>query len=160
MQNIGGCYVEEALEPDRRVTGDRVRELLVRSRLGEVGAADRLFAAFRWLVVVRAQRFLFQNKLKAEGVLFSELVQLEPGIPARLGPLILLGEEGLREAIDRFEINDLSLFGPYISEVIREFISKRQPDDAAGDLGSVREPRQPRPPGGGTTSSPPLEDSA
>jgi hypothetical protein len=102
----------------------------------------------------------FKNKLKAEGVVFSELVQLEPVIPARLGPLILLGEEGLREAINRFEINDLSLFGPYVSEVIRESISKGQPDDAAGDLGGVREPRQPRPPGGGTMSSPPLEDSA
>lgn len=146
-------YLKEALEPPGPPSQTQTQRLLVRAKRGDVAAADRLFLGHRGVVLIRAERFLYEKEMKDEGCSFLEILQLGEGVPSRLGPLILIAEEGLRDAINHSEITNRLNFRRYAGESIDRALSKGIQPGSGGGLAGVREPRRPMPPHDGALES-------
>ena len=89
---------------------------------GDDGARSDLIGACRRLVVSNARRYV-------------------PSHSDDLAPLLALGEEGLRMAIDRFDESKGFAFQSYATWWIQQAITR----GGLGNLGGVREPRSPHP---------------
>ena len=153
-------YWERIERKPRPFTDVRADALIGRARRGDVAAADRLLNEYRGWIYLSAWQYLFDTELRAEGWAYMDLLLLLPDeILPRLAPLIVLGEENLRSAVNRFEPGNRKHFKPYARQVIMNTFFRPTPNGPGGDLGGVREPRRPLPSNGGATVSLLLEDS-
>ncbi|HVX21160.1 MAG TPA: sigma factor [Acidimicrobiales bacterium] len=113
------------------LVGDALVELVRRAHAGDEAAAESIVRAYRRLVVSVAKRYVRPTSPSSNG---------------RLAELIALGEDGLRNAVDRFEPAKGFRFSTYATWYIRQAITRGMSGAAGPDADGPAGDRHPRPP--------------